>query len=64
MQVAFETPPTVVDEAPVKGAETPGEGEESERQVKPERATSPNHQGEQTTEDRLQSLVRDTFESH
>ncbi|XP_073717044.1 peripheral-type benzodiazepine receptor-associated protein 1 isoform X9 [Misgurnus anguillicaudatus] len=59
VEVAFETPATVVDEAPVKGEETPGEGEESEPQVKPEQATSPTHQEEQTTEDHLQSLERE-----
>nr|XP_055054150.1 peripheral-type benzodiazepine receptor-associated protein 1 isoform X4 [Misgurnus anguillicaudatus] len=59
VEVAFETPVTVVDEAPVKGEETPGEGEESEPQVKPEQATSPTHQEEQTTEDHLQSLERE-----
>lgn len=58
-QVAFETPPTVVDEAPVKGEETPGEGVESDKQVKPEQDSSPAHREEQTAEDRLQLLVRD-----
>uniref|UniRef100_A0A9J7ZDB6 RIMS-binding protein 2 n=1 Tax=Cyprinus carpio carpio TaxID=630221 RepID=A0A9J7ZDB6_CYPCA len=55
-RVAFETPPTVVDEAPVKGEETPAEGEESETQVKPEQVTGSTHQEEQTTEERLQLL--------
>ncbi|XP_048042776.1 peripheral-type benzodiazepine receptor-associated protein 1 isoform X2 [Megalobrama amblycephala] len=55
-RVAFETPPTVVDEAPVKGEETPAEGEESETNVKPEQGTSSTHQEEQTTEERLQLL--------
>ncbi|KAL1273609.1 hypothetical protein QQF64_026423, partial [Cirrhinus molitorella] len=55
-RVAFETPPTVVDEAPVKGEETPAEGEESETQVKPEQGTSSTHQEEQTTDERLQLL--------
>ncbi|XP_067295808.1 RIMS-binding protein 2 isoform X2 [Pseudorasbora parva] len=54
--VAFETPPTVVDEAPVKGEETPAEGEESETNVTPEQGTSSAHQEEQTTEERLQLL--------
>ncbi|XP_067262704.1 RIMS-binding protein 2 isoform X2 [Chanodichthys erythropterus] len=55
-RVAFETPPTVVDEAPVKGEETPAQGEESETDVKPEQGTSSTHQEEQTTEERLQLL--------
>ncbi|RXN32441.1 peripheral-type benzodiazepine receptor-associated 1-like protein [Labeo rohita] len=55
-RVVFETPPTVVDEAPVKGEETPAEGEESETQVKPEQGTGSTHQEEQTTEERLQLL--------
>ncbi|XP_056314894.1 peripheral-type benzodiazepine receptor-associated protein 1 [Danio aesculapii] len=55
-QVAFETPPTVVDEAPVKEEETPAEGEEPETQLKPEQGTSSTHQEEQTTEERLQLL--------
>ncbi|XP_016389722.1 peripheral-type benzodiazepine receptor-associated protein 1-like [Sinocyclocheilus rhinocerous] len=55
-RVAFETPPTVVDEAPVKGEETPAEGEESETQVKLEQGTGSTHQEEQTTEERLQLL--------
>ncbi|XP_051540773.1 peripheral-type benzodiazepine receptor-associated protein 1-like isoform X2 [Myxocyprinus asiaticus] len=53
---AFEAPPTVVDEAPVKGEETLGEGVESETQVKPDPGTSPTHQLEQTTEERLHLL--------
>lgn len=61
MQVTFETPPTVVDEAPVKGEETPAEGEGSETNVKPEQGTSSTHQEEQTTEERLQLLVRVTW---
>uniref|UniRef100_A0A8C1CQH2 RIMS-binding protein 2 n=1 Tax=Cyprinus carpio carpio TaxID=630221 RepID=A0A8C1CQH2_CYPCA len=55
-RVALETPPTVVDEAPVKGEETPAEGEESETQVKPEQGTGSTQQEEQTTEERLQLL--------
>ncbi|XP_016136167.1 peripheral-type benzodiazepine receptor-associated protein 1-like [Sinocyclocheilus grahami] len=55
-RVAFETPPTVVDEAPVKGEETPAEGEESETQVKHEQGTGSTHQEEQTTEEHLQLL--------
>ncbi|XDV21605.1 hypothetical protein PO909_026680, partial [Leuciscus waleckii] len=54
--VAFETPPTVVDEAPAKGEETPAEWEESQTNVRPEQGTSPAHQEEQTTEERLQLL--------
>lgn len=57
-QVTFEAPPTVVDEAPVKGEETPAEGEEPETELKAELGTSSAHQEEQTTEERLQLLVR------
>ncbi len=52
--------PAVVDEAPVKGEETPAKGEESGTQVKPIQGTGSNHQEEQTTEERLQLLVRVT----
>ncbi|KAG1931623.1 peripheral-type benzodiazepine receptor-associated protein [Pimephales promelas] len=55
-RVAFETPPTVVDEAPAKGEETPAEWEESQTNVRLEQNTSPAHQEEQTTEERLQLL--------
>ncbi|XP_058631991.1 peripheral-type benzodiazepine receptor-associated protein 1 isoform X10 [Onychostoma macrolepis] len=55
-RVAFETPPAVVDEAPVKGEETPAKGEEPGTQVKPEQGTGSTHQEEQTTEERLQLL--------
>ncbi|XP_077086652.1 RIMS-binding protein 2-like isoform X3 [Siphateles boraxobius] len=55
-RVAFETLPTVVDEAPAKGEETPAEWEESQTNVRPEQGTSPAHQEEQTTEERLQLL--------
>ncbi|XP_056097155.1 peripheral-type benzodiazepine receptor-associated protein 1 isoform X5 [Rhinichthys klamathensis goyatoka] len=55
-RVAFETPPTVVDEAPAKGEETPAEWEESQTNVRLEQGTSPAHQEEQTTEERLQLL--------
>ncbi|XP_059404867.1 peripheral-type benzodiazepine receptor-associated protein 1-like isoform X4 [Carassius carassius] len=55
-RVVFEALPTVVDEAHVKGEETPAEGEESETQVKPEQGTGSTHQEEQTTEERLQLL--------
>ncbi|XP_073807916.1 peripheral-type benzodiazepine receptor-associated protein 1 isoform X3 [Danio rerio] len=55
-QVTFEAPPTVVDEAPVKGEETPAEGEEPETELKAELGTSSAHQEEQTTEERLQLL--------
>lgn len=60
LQVEFKTPPTVVDEAPAKGEETPAEWEESQTNVRPEQGTSPAHQEEQTTEERLQLLVRVT----
>ncbi|XP_051956159.1 peripheral-type benzodiazepine receptor-associated protein 1 [Xyrauchen texanus] len=55
-RVAFEAPPTVVDEDSVKGEETPGEGVESETQVKPDQGTSHAHEVEQTTEKRLHLL--------
>ncbi|XP_051973684.1 peripheral-type benzodiazepine receptor-associated protein 1-like [Xyrauchen texanus] len=55
-RVAFEAPPTLVDEAPVKREETPGEGVEPETQVKPGPGTSPAHELEQTTEERLHLL--------
>ncbi|KAI7812335.1 putative peripheral-type benzodiazepine receptor-associated protein 1 [Triplophysa rosa] len=54
--VAFKTPPTVVDEDPIEGEETPGEEAES---VKPEQDSSPAHQEEQTAEDHLQLLERE-----
>ncbi|KAA0716884.1 Peripheral-type benzodiazepine receptor-associated protein 1 [Triplophysa tibetana] len=59
VEVAFETPPTVVDEAPVEGEETPGEEAESEKQVKPEQNSSPAHQEKQTAENHLQLLERE-----
>ncbi|XP_051523090.1 peripheral-type benzodiazepine receptor-associated protein 1-like [Myxocyprinus asiaticus] len=55
-RVAFEAPPTVVDEDPFKGEETPGEGVESETQVKPDQGTSHAQKVEQTAEKRLHLL--------
>ncbi|XP_030648809.1 peripheral-type benzodiazepine receptor-associated protein 1 [Chanos chanos] len=55
-KAAPETPSSVLDEAPAKGEETPGEGEESGAQVTQTQGTSFAKQEEQTEEQRLQLL--------